>query len=100
MTEPAAELRFIVPPAQDAGAYANALAPWFSVHEFTLDFGVTLPPVRDDDGSTDIVPCLVVSRVKVPVTMIFDMLQAINGIMTQYEEQFGSIKRIGEDELQ
>ena len=46
-----------------------------------------------------VIPCRVVSRIKIPVTLIFDMLRTVNGIMTQYEDQFGPIKRVEEDHL-
>jgi hypothetical protein len=35
----------------------------------------------------------VTSRVKIPVTLIFDVVRALNENMTRYEETFGEIKR-------
>ena len=97
MAEPTTEFQVFAPPEQEAGTYANFLAVWHSPFEFTLDFCATLRPTQDDDQSPVVVPCRVVSRLKIPVTVIFAMLQEMNGIMTRYEEQFGPITRIGED---
>lgn len=97
MAEQTTEFQMLVPPDQEAGTYANVLAVWNSPFEFTLDFCATLRPTQEDEQSPVIVPCLVVSRIKVPVTVIFTMLQAMNGRMTLYEEQFGPIARTRED---
>ena len=39
------------------------------------------------------VECRVVSRVKIPVTVLFDVLRALNENMTRYEQVFGEIRR-------
>jgi hypothetical protein len=80
------------PPELEAGAYANTLAVWHTAYEFTLDFAAMQPPVQDEDGTTT-VPCLVTARVKIPVTVMFDVLRALNQNMTQYEGVFGEIQR-------
>lgn len=93
----AMEYQLRVPPELAAGSYANLLIAWHTPHECTLDFCVTLPPGQEDEGSPPPIPCQVVARLKVPVTVLFDMLQTINGIMTRYEERFGPIRRLGEE---
>jgi hypothetical protein len=40
-------------------------------------------------------PTRVVARVKIPVTLIYDVLRALNENMTRYEETFGEIQRPG-----
>ena len=84
----------VVPPDKEAGSYANFLGVWHSAYEFTLDFCVMqrLEPSADDPGRS-VMPCLVTSRVKIPVTLIFDVVRALNENMTRYEETFGEIKR-------
>jgi hypothetical protein len=74
----------------EGGVYANSVTIWHTGHEFTLDFGSSLPPMQDEDGGVT-VPFRVVARVKLPVSVIFDLLQAINHNMTTYEETFGPI---------
>jgi hypothetical protein len=81
-----------VPADLEAGAYANTLAVWHTAYEFTLDFAAMQPPVQDEAGVTT-VPCLVTARVKIPVTVMFDVLRALNQNMTQYEGVFGEIQR-------
>ena len=65
------------------GVYANLLDVWQTPYEFTLDFGVLEPPEES--------PFRVVTRVRVPVTLIFEMLTRINRSMTVYERRYGSI---------
>ena len=91
------EIQFIVRPEQEAGVYGNFLAVWHSAHEFTLDFCTTQPArPSEDDPNHMVMPCLVVSRVKIPVTLIFDVVRALNENMTRYEESFGEINRPGD----
>jgi hypothetical protein len=85
-----------VPPEQEAGAYANFLGVWHTAHEFTLDFAATQAPQvaePDDPASPVVVPCRVVARVKIPATVLFDVLRALNENMTRYEATFGEIRR-------
>jgi hypothetical protein len=86
--------RFEVIAAQEVegGSYANFLSVWHTPFEFTLDFCSTLPTRQDEEG-TPVVPCRVVSRVKIPTTMIFDVLRALNENMTRYEATYGEIRR-------
>ena len=93
------EVQFRVDVAQEdqGGVYANLLAVWHTPHEFTLDFcGMQQgqPADPEDETSPVVVPCRVVSRVRIPVSVVFDVLRALNQNMTRYEETFGPIKRI------
>lgn len=90
------EFQVQVPPEEEGGSYANFLSVWHTFHEFTLDFASTQPPQVDDpeDPNSPVrVPCRVVSRVKIPVSVVFDILRALNENMTQYEAKFGVISR-------
>jgi hypothetical protein len=89
------EFQIQVPNELEAGVYANFLSVWHTAYEFTLDFGVTQPPQIDaeDPDAPVRVECRVVSRVKIPVTVLFDVLRALNENMTRYEQVFGEIKR-------
>jgi hypothetical protein len=83
-----------VPPELEAGAYANFLWTWHTAHEFTLDFAALVgegraPIVEPDPSDTRL---LVVSRVKVAPSTVFDMIRSIHGNMTLYEERFGAIQ--------
>lgn len=97
MSEPDLQFDVHVPDAQAAGQYANLLNVWHTAHEFTLDFATTMPPEAavTDDGSEFVrVPVRVVQRVKVPPTLLFDIIRALNDNMTRYEEAFGPIQRL------
>lgn len=85
------EFRIDVPPGMLGGVYANVVLAWHTAHEFTLDFGSTLPAEVKDDLVT--VPAHVVARVKLPPTVLFDVLRTLNENMTLYEKAFGEIKR-------
>jgi hypothetical protein len=95
---------FQVPPDLEGGVYANVLGVWHTGHEFTLDFAVTQPAVVPASQTEPVtVPCRVVTRVKIPPSVIFEMLRALNQNMTMYESKFGEIQRPGstqEDEAQ
>jgi len=86
-----AKFEINVPDALECGVYANAAGVWHTAHEFTLDF-LTLRP----NPTPGTVPARVVSRVKIPPTVIFDLMRALNENMAQYEASFGPIKRIGQ----
>jgi Protein of unknown function (DUF3467) len=86
-----------VPPEEEGGVYANFLAVWHTAHEFTLDFAgmqPAQPADAEDETSPIVVPCRVVARVRIPVSVVFDVLRALNQNMTKYEERFGTIHRI------
>lgn len=85
-----------LPEELQGGVYANVLAGWHSAYEFTLDFASTGPVQPRDPGDPSAgyeVPCRVVSRVKIPVGLIFDVLRTLNEEMTKYEAEFGEIRR-------
>lgn len=90
------EFQFHVSPEEEGGRYANFLAVWHTPHEFTLDFASILPSqvAEPDDEEPQVqVPCRVVARVKIPVSVVFEVLQALNENMTNYERKFGEISR-------
>ena len=77
--------------AESGGVYANFLGVWHTAHEFTLDFAVTQPAAlaQLQDGTTVTrVPCQVVSRVKVPPTVLFDFLRTLNENLSNWERNF------------
>src|SRR5687767_11664501 len=85
---------FQVSPDMEGGVYANFLGVWHTGHEFTLDFAVTQPAiVPESPTEPTTVPCRVVARVKIPPSVIFEILRALNQNMTIYENTFGEIQR-------
>jgi len=87
------ELKLDVPPELEGGTYANVLNVWHTAYEFTLDFGVMQQVGEPEDADAALqVPVRVVSRVRIPVTLLFEVLKALNTNMTGYESTFGSIR--------
>lgn len=87
------ELKIDVPPELEGGTYANVLNVWHTAYEFTLDFGVMQQVGEPEDPDAALqVPVRVVSRVRIPVTLLFQVLKALNTNMTGYESTFGSIR--------
>ncbi|MFN2525756.1 MAG: DUF3467 domain-containing protein [Actinomycetota bacterium] len=84
-----------IPPELEGGTYANFLGVWHTPYEFTLDFAVMQPRQETEDGLR--IPCRVVSRVRLPVTLMFEVLRTLNANMTRYESTFGEIKEPEDD---
>lgn len=88
------ELHFLVPEELGGGTYANVLNVWHTAYEFTLDFGVMEPAAAPPEGAGPVqVPVRLVSRVRIPVTLLFEVLKALNTNMTSYEGTFGPIRQ-------
>jgi hypothetical protein len=80
----------------EGGVYANGAGVWHTPHEFTLDFFSTQPPAQTDPA---VLPARVVARVKIPPTVIFELMRALNVNMTSYENTFGPIRRLETGEI-
>jgi Protein of unknown function (DUF3467) len=83
------ELQINVPDDVAPGVYSNMVLVWHTPYEFTLDFAAIEP------SESNRVPCRVVSRVRIPPTVIFDLMRALNENMSKYEGKFGEIRRLG-----
>jgi len=86
---------FIVPPEQEAGVYANTFAVWHTAYDFTIDFAASqLPEPRDpeDPESPYVVPCRVVSRIRIPAGTVFGLIKTIHDRMSTYENDWGPIR--------
>ena len=83
-----------VPPDLVNGDYANMVAVWHTPYEFTLDFAVMLPPeMTEGPDGQPLVPCQVVGRIKIPPTLVFDLMRTLNDNMSKYEKSYGEIRR-------
>ena len=91
--QPPTQFEVRLPTDMEGGVYANFLGVWHTNHEFTLDFSATLPAeqIETPDGPGFKVPCRVTARVKVPPTLVFEIIKALNDNLTVYESQFGAI---------
>lgn len=74
---------------QPGGVYANFAGVWHTEHEFTIDFAVVPhSPIGPDTSSIE---GLVVSRVKIPPSVIFAIARAISENVDKYENQYGAL---------
>jgi hypothetical protein len=85
------EFDFHIPEALRGGAYANGAMVWHTPHEFTIDFFAADAPL---DNYSDVIPSSVTARVRIPVTLIFDLIRELNESMTTYEQAYGEIRGI------
>jgi hypothetical protein len=84
------QFKIEVPDEETNGRYANILSVWSSPHDFTLDFAVSAQPQPGDSpGDPLVVPTRVVARIKIPLAMAQDVLQALATQVTQFETQTG-----------
>ena len=94
-----AEFQIQIPPDLEVGTFADFMTVWHTAHDFTLDFAVmqqTQPPENPADRTSPFkVPCRVVARVKIPPTLVYDIMRALNENLTGYEGIFGEIQRPG-----
>jgi hypothetical protein len=89
------QFQFQVPGDLEIGVYSNTMSIWTGPHDFTLDFAITGQSVPQEDGSV-VVPCRVVTRVKIPLAMAQDVLRAMATHVSDFEAQVGRIPRIGD----
>ena len=80
------DFEFVVPPDLEAGAYANAIGVWHTPYDFTLDFGVESHPAVDADVA------LLVARVRLPASLLFEVIRTLNDELTTYERTFGELQ--------
>jgi hypothetical protein len=87
-----------IPAEVRRGVYANSFNIWFSPYEFAFDWSVAdeVEPEDPDDPSSPLrIPIMGVARVRLPTSLVFDVLRDLNQAMTRYESIFGEIRRPG-----
>lgn len=82
------EIEIQVPPEVAGGSYANLVGVWHSPHEFALDFCLVQPFLADGPKAT------VVSRVRIPPTLVLDLLQSLSQNLLEYEKTYGEVRRL------
>jgi hypothetical protein len=88
-------VRFYVPPEQEAGTFAETVAVWHTPYDFVIDFALVQlaqPSDPADPASPLEVPARVVSRVRIPAGLVFDLIKTINARMDAYEAEWGPIR--------
>lgn len=80
-----------VPPDAAMGVYANLIGVWHTPHEFALDFCLVQPWLPDGPKAT------VVSRVRIPPTLVLDLLQSLSQNLLEYEKVYGEVRRLPDE---
>jgi hypothetical protein len=87
---PVGEFDLYLPEELEQGAYAQAFAVWHTPYDFTIDFAAIQLEEEADDG---VRPARVVSRVRLPPGVMYELMAAINQKMTEHEAAWGEIDR-------
>jgi Protein of unknown function (DUF3467) len=82
------DIQIQVPPEEAVGSYANLVGVWHTPHEFALDFCLVQPFLLDGPKAT------VVSRVRIPPTLVLDLLQSLSQNLLEYENTYGEVRRL------
>jgi hypothetical protein len=90
--QPQHNLDLNLPTDLHAGVFADAAMVWHNQHSFTLDFLAQWSPGASDSGNAQME---VVSRVRIPTGVIFQLARAIAENVDNYERQFGPIESGG-----
>jgi hypothetical protein len=86
---------YYLPEDQEVGIYAETVAVWHTRDAFVLDFGALQMPVArqvDESLSAPELLARVASRVRVPATLVFELISTISGHLETYEAQWGEIR--------
>ncbi len=87
--------QFRTPEALATGTYANGVGVWSVPNDFTLDFFIGLPPEPGADPETGepivVVPQQVVARIKIPPSLVFNLMRNLNAALEQHEQEHGPI---------
>lgn len=97
MPDSQTDLNLNVPEAMHAGVYADRALVWHNEHGFTIDFVVPMmPPTPGEDGKMK-QQATVAARVRLPVSVMFQLARAIAENVSQYEAKHGAIPAGGPD---
>jgi hypothetical protein len=73
------------------GVHAEVAAVWHTRDSFTIDFISPIGPGQADNDGGVSQQAQVVARVRVPVSVIFNVARAISDNVSIYEASFGTI---------
>ena len=74
------------------GVYSDVILVWHNQWGFTLDFlSQAQPDAVEVEGHGEVIPADVVARVRIPPSVIFPLIKALNTNLTTYEDEYGTI---------
>jgi hypothetical protein len=80
-----------LPPELRPGVHAEIAAVWHTREAFTIDFISPVAPAQADGSGEITQSAQIVARVRLPVSVIFKVAQAISENVSLYEQAYGSI---------
>ena len=89
-----------LPSEQEAGVPADFAAIWHTRDTFVLDFAAfkSAAEVSDSHDMRNVrQDAVVVSRVRIPPTQVFEMMKALEQQLSLWEKESGGIARSGGD---
>lgn len=80
-----------LPPEQESGLPADFAAIWHTRDMFVLDFAAFTSGevASSDDSNTVHQDAVVVSRVRIPPTQVFEMMKALEQQLSRWEKESG-----------
>jgi len=78
---------------KEAGVYADFVKLWHTKDVFVFDF-VTYTDIAHVKDDIVVMPATVVSRVRVPPSQVFEMMQALGTQLTFWENETGNHRAV------
>lgn len=97
MSDGQVQLSVELSPELRAGVHAEIAAVWHTRDSFTIDFISPFSPATADAEGQVTQQAQIVSRVRLPVSVIFKVAQAISENVAIYEQAYGPIGTGGPD---
>ncbi|MCL1923239.1 MAG: DUF3467 domain-containing protein [Propionibacteriaceae bacterium] len=82
------QIKLGLPPDKAAGVFADFVRAWHTKDCFILDFsGYTEPPLHDEETDDIVQQSMVVSRVRVPPSQVFELMKALEQQLSAWESE-------------
>ncbi len=77
-----------IPPDQAGGSFADFVRAWHTRDSFVLDFAAYTDPATHAEDSNDIIrPAMVVSRVRIPPSQVYELMKVLNQQLSMWETE-------------
>lgn len=97
MSDGQVQLSVELPAELRVGVHAEIAAVWHTQESFTIDFISPFSPATADAEGQVTQPAQIVARVRLPVSVIFNVARAISENVAIYEQTYGAIGTGGPD---
>lgn len=95
--EPQLHVNINIPEGMHGGVFADLAMVWHNQNGFTIDFVAPMHPASPDNEGKLQQAATVVARVRLPVSVMFQVARAISENVSQYEARYGKIPAGGPD---